>query len=183
MNVSRRAAITTFARTVALGAASSTCPGTAWAQSFLLDVQQLPDFTPGVLKINLNDFPVLSQPRSSVRLGTAPVASNNTSDETWLKPIIINRGDEDDSPRGIRFDPAFLGHLGGRERDCVHIDQPGKDCHDIESPVAEPVLGCCGCQQHEGVNRGEYECRLQFGRIRLFRHVCGLVTNAEPAGQ
>jgi Rieske Fe-S protein len=96
MKVSRRAAITTFARTFALGAAYSTSPGNAWAQSFLLDVQQLPDFTPGVLKINLNDFPVLSQPRSSVRLGTAPVASNNTSDETWLKPIIINRGDADD---------------------------------------------------------------------------------------
>ncbi len=96
MKVSRREAIQTFARTFVLGAAYSTTVGNAWAQSFLLDVQHVPVFTPGILKIDLNDFPVLSQPLGSVRLGTAPVAANNTADEAWLKPIIINRGAGDD---------------------------------------------------------------------------------------
>jgi Rieske Fe-S protein len=96
MKVSRREALTTFVKTFALGAAYSTSPGSAWAQIFLLEVQQIPDFTPGILKINLNDFPVLSQPLGSVRLGTAPVGANNTADEAWLKPIIINRGEGDD---------------------------------------------------------------------------------------
>ena len=96
MKVSRREAITTFAKTFAIGAAFSNGPGKAWAQTFLLEIQQVPDFTPGILKINLNDFPVLAQPLSSVRLGTAPIPPTNISDETWLKPIIINRGEGDD---------------------------------------------------------------------------------------
>ena len=95
MKVSRREAITTFVRTFALGAAYSASSGTAWAQSFLLEVQPALDFKPGILKINLNDFPALSQPLGSVRLGTAPIV-NNAADEAWLKPIIINRGEADD---------------------------------------------------------------------------------------
>ena len=92
MKVNRREAVKTFA----LGAAYSTGLTNAWAQTFLLEVQPVQDFTPGILKIDLNDFPALSQPLSSVRLGTAPVAANNTADEAWLKPIIINRGEGDD---------------------------------------------------------------------------------------
>lgn len=91
MKLSRREVIKTFA----MGAAFSNVAGNGWASSFLLEVQQIPDFTPGVLRIDLNDFPVLAEPFGSVRVGTFPVGASRTTD-AWLKPIIINRGANDE---------------------------------------------------------------------------------------
>src|SRR5688500_1504261 len=89
--VSRRQVIKTFV----LGAAFSNVVGRSWAGTFLGEVQQAPAFTPGILKVDLNDFPVLAQPLGSARLGTFPIQSNNQTD-AWLKPIIINRGEADE---------------------------------------------------------------------------------------
>lgn len=61
----------------------------------LLNVQQGPWFWPGLLRVNLNDFPPLSEPLSSVRIGTYPIGSNQET-SAWLKPIVINRGQRDD---------------------------------------------------------------------------------------
>ena len=91
MLVSRRQVIKTFV----LGAAFSNVVGRNWAGTFLGEVQQAPAFTPGVLKVDLDDFPVLAQPLGSVRLGTFPIQANNQTD-AWLKPIIINRGETDE---------------------------------------------------------------------------------------
>lgn len=88
---SRRAVIKTFA----LGAAFSAIPGKSWAEDLLLEIQQAPSFDDGVLKVDINSFPALSQPLGSVRLGTFPIGANNKTD-SWLKPMIINRGEADD---------------------------------------------------------------------------------------
>jgi Rieske Fe-S protein len=89
--VSRRQVIKTFV----LGAAFSNVIGRNWAGTFLGEVQPAPAFTAGILKVDLDDFPVLAQPLGSVRLGTFPIDGTNKTD-AWLKPIIINRGDADD---------------------------------------------------------------------------------------
>ena len=91
MKLSRREVIKTFA----LGAAFSNVAGNSWASSFLLEMQQIPEFTPGVLRLDLGDYPVLAQPFGSVRLGAFPIGAGNKTD-AWLKPIIINRGAADD---------------------------------------------------------------------------------------
>jgi Rieske Fe-S protein len=90
MMPSRRDAI----KTVAWVTAFSKVAGSTWATSLLAEVQQFPDFTPGVLRIDLNDFPALSEPFGSVRIGTFPVSAGRKT-EAWLKPILINRGAED----------------------------------------------------------------------------------------
>lgn len=91
MKLSRRGVIKTFA----LGAAFSNVAGLSWTSTFLLKVKAIPDFTPGVLRVDLNEFPTLAQPFGSVRLGTLPIGAGNKT-EAWLKPILINRGEVDD---------------------------------------------------------------------------------------
>ena len=88
--MSRRQVIKTFV----LGTAFSNAVAESWAETFVGEVQETPAFTPGLLKVDLNDFPVLGQPLGSVRLGTFPIQSNHQTD-AWLKPIIINRDEGD----------------------------------------------------------------------------------------
>jgi nitrite reductase/ring-hydroxylating ferredoxin subunit len=89
--VSRREVI----KTIAWGAAISCAARKSWADPLLSQLQFAGDFSGGVLRVDINDFPALSQSGGSVRLGTFPIGPDRKSD-AWLKPILITRGEAEE---------------------------------------------------------------------------------------
>jgi Rieske Fe-S protein len=88
--LSRRAVLKTFC----LGAACSNAIGKAWAASVLYDIRPFSHIQTGILRVNLSDFPELTQPLGSVRIGTSGIDARTNRQLGLFAPVIINRAEQ-----------------------------------------------------------------------------------------
>lgn len=89
MNIPRRR----FIKFITFGTASSFVAGKLWQRDVLaFCVPPNQNVKEGVFKVRISDFPALSQPFGSVRLGLNPVHSDDFPDGSFY-PFLINRDD------------------------------------------------------------------------------------------
>jgi cytochrome b6-f complex iron-sulfur subunit len=74
------------------GTAFSNVVGKSWAAPLATEIKPLDVSNGGLLRVTLADFPALSQPFGSVRIGTSPMLPDGTKQTGLFAPILINRG-------------------------------------------------------------------------------------------
>jgi Rieske Fe-S protein len=86
-----------FIKTFALGTAFSTFLGKPWRGLLLAEGMAAPPSTTATFKVRLSDYPILSQPFGSVRLGVnavRPEIEPFPDGDYW--PLLINRGENNE---------------------------------------------------------------------------------------
>lgn len=86
--MNRREAIKMFV----VGSAISNVIGESWSEPLVYELQALSQGeNTGNLRIDLNDFPALSQPLGSVRISTSPLDAAGRKQLGLFPPVILNR--------------------------------------------------------------------------------------------